>query len=64
MPLAQQQSDWPKVGTLAEWSRILNISVITLTKRIKSKQLRAQRDLNGHYWVITKEAIHECFKIK
>jgi len=58
-----QQSNWPNKGTMAKWSRILNVSVITLKKRIDKKQLKATKDLNGH-WFITRQAICECFDIE
>jgi len=48
---------------MAKWSRILNVSVITLKKRIDKKQLKATKDLNGH-WFITRQAICECFDIE
>jgi predicted site-specific integrase-resolvase len=63
MQQAQQQSDWPKAGTLAEWSRILNISVLTLAKYIKRKRLKATKNLNRS-WLITRKAICECFDIE
>lgn len=61
MPL--QQSHLPKAGTLADWTRILGISAVTLTKYIRLKKLKAERKLNGQ-WRITRAAVCECFDIK
>jgi predicted site-specific integrase-resolvase len=60
--LQAKQSDWPKVGTMAEWSRILDVSVITLGKYVRIKRLKATKNLNNS-WMITREAIRECFKV-
>ena len=54
---------WPQTARMAEWSRIVELSPITLRSYVKAGRLKVRKKLNGSV-IITKEDICKCLGLK
>ena len=56
-------SRWPNEANLSTWGRIIGLSIVTMSKYVRTGRLRGDKQLNGII-LVTKEDICRCFHIK